>query len=167
MAKTFVGKNQKLYPIEQLEITNVLSNSELLDMFSMNEFDQLYKQYFGYYEPMYKHILIAKIQVYDKSNSVNQFVWNGKTYWFDKDTRMGLMNLVNCSTIEVPIVLGNEIINFNPQVLKTFLEQLELYASKCFIQTKQHLLNVQDLSTTEEILNYDYTTGYPDKIILE
>lgn len=167
MAKTFIGKNQKLYSIEELEITNILSNPELLNMFSMNEFDQLYRQYFGYYEPMYKHILIAKIQAYDKSNFINQFIWNGQTYWFDKNTRMGLMNLVNCSTIEVPLVLGDTIINFDPQVLKTFLEQLELYASKCFVQTKQHLLNVQELKTTEEILNYDYSTGYPDKIILE
>lgn len=166
MARTFIGKNQNLYPIESLEINNVLHNEELLNMFSMNEFDQLYKKYFGHYNQMYKYILLAKIKLYDKSNAVNQFIWNDKTYWFDKNTRASLMNLVNCNTTEIPLVLGDNIVNFDSENLKKFLVELEIYSSKCYIQTKQHLLNVESLKTTEEILDYDYTTGYPDKIIL-
>lgn len=167
MEKVFIGKNQIPYSISELDINKLLNNETLLNMFSMKEFDELYKKYFGNYEPFYVYILSAKIKLYDKSDSINNFILKGKSYWFDKDTRVGLMNLVNCSTIEVPLVLGDTIINFDPQVLKTFLEQLEIYASKCFIRTKQHLLNVQELKTTEEIINYNYTIGYPDKIILE
>lgn len=167
MEKVFIGKNQIPYSISELDINKLLNNETLLNMFSMKEFDELYKKHFGNYEPFYVHILSEKIKLYDKSNSINSFNLKGKSYWLDKNTRMGLMNLANCSNIEVPIVFGDEIIIFEPNELKNFLSQLEIYASRCYIQTKRHLLAIKELKTIEEIFNYDYTTGYPDKINIE
>jgi hypothetical protein len=43
---------------------------------------------------------------------------------------------------------------------------LEVYAGKCFVNTTQHLLAIKELRTVEDVVNYDYTSGYPNKITL-
>jgi hypothetical protein len=42
MAKVFIGKNNKPYSIEELDISKILHNTELLSMYSMTELDELY-----------------------------------------------------------------------------------------------------------------------------
>lgn len=44
------------------------------------------------------------------------------------------------------------------------LDVIELYASACYDNTQRHLANIGALSTVEEILAYDYTLGYPEKL---
>ena len=167
MAKVFIGKNNKPYPIEELDISKILHNTELLSMYSMIELDELYKKYFGNYSYVYPYILEAKIKLYDKSLDVNSFLISGKPFWLDKATRVGLMHLANCSTSDLQLVLGNEVKSFPVEFAKEFLAKLEVYAGQCYLQTQKHLMSVKELTTVEDILNYDYTTGYPEKITLE
>ena len=77
------------------------------------------------------------------------------------------MHLANCSTEDVQLVLGDQILTFSPDFIKEFLAKLEVYAGKCYVQTQKHLIAIDSLKTPEEIINYDYTTGYPEKIVLE
>lgn len=167
MQNVFIGKNQKPYSISELEINNVLNNDELLSLYSMSELDTLYKKYFGNYKAMYPHILIKKIKLYDSSDEVNSFIIGGQKFWLDKATRVGLMHLANCSTDDLQLVLGDKILIFPVEFAKNFLAKLEVYAGQCYLQTQKHLLAVKELKTLEDILNYDYTTGYPEKITLE
>lgn len=44
------------------------------------------------------------------------------------------------------------------------LYAIEVYASKCYDNTQKHLANVEKLETLEEIIEYDYHTGYPEKL---
>ena len=44
------------------------------------------------------------------------------------------------------------------------LDKLEIYALNCFDITSKHKRNVYQISTIEEIENYDYTSGYPEKL---
>lgn len=46
------------------------------------------------------------------------------------------------------------------------LSALELYALDCYNVTAQHKANVEALTTKEEVEEYDYTTGYPEKLNL-
>lgn len=167
MQNMFIGKNQKPYSISELEISNVLNNDELLSLYSMSELDTLYKKYFGNYKAMYPHILTKKIKLYDSSDEVNSFIIDGQKFWLDKATRVGLMHLANCSTDDLQLVLGDKILTFPVEFAKDFLMRLEVYAGQCYLQTQKHLLAVKELKTVEDILNYDYTTGYPEKITLE
>lgn len=167
MAKVFIGKNNKPYPIEELDVSKILHNTELLAMYSMKELDELYKIYYGNYAYVYPYILEAKIKVYDSSEAVNSFLVGGQTFWLDKATRVGLMHLANCSTTDLQLVLGDQVMTFPIEFAKEFLAKLEVYAGQCYLQTQKHLLNAKELRTIEDILNYDYTTGYPEKIILE
>lgn len=112
-------------------------------------------------------ILKAKIQDYDTSDNVNSFVMGGKKLWLDKNTRVGLMHLANCSTSALQLVLDGTVMSFSPDFVKEFLAKLEVYAGQCYLQTQLHLMQVSNLTTIEEMINYDYTTGYPEKITLE
>ena len=37
-------------------------------------------------------------------------------------------------------------------------------ASACYDNTAQHKANVSALTIVEEVMNYDYKTGYPNKL---
>jgi hypothetical protein len=47
------------------------------------------------------------------------------------------------------------------------LSALEVYAIDCYNKTTDHIFNVNNLTTIEEIENYDYRLGYPEKLIFE
>ena len=76
------------------------------------------------------------------------------------------MHLANCSTDTLQLVLGNQILTIPVDMAKQFLAQLEVYAGKCYLQTQKHLLALKDLRTIDDIMNYDFTAGYPEKLSL-
>ena len=112
-----------------------------------------------------KEVLKKQIVNFDTSDNVNAFLMNNQKYWLDKSTRVGLQQLINSSDSEVSLVLGDEVLTLPKDVASKFLAQLEVYAGKCFIQTQKHLIAIKELKTIEDIINYDYTKGYPEKII--
>lgn len=111
-----------------------------------------------------REVLKAKIHNYDSSNEVNSFILKDNKYWLSKDTRVSLQHLINCSKDEVSIVLGNQIVTTSKDKASKFLSQLEVYAGQCYLQTQKHLFAVKELKTVEDLINYDYTKGYPEKI---
>lgn len=147
-------------------LKTLLTRSELLTL-PLDTWKTIFEEKDGicYFGLMYK-VLEAEIKAYDTSSNVNGFFYNGESYWLDKETRVGLQNLVNCSTDSFSLLLGNNIIELELEKAKQFLSELEVYAGKCFINTNKHLLAIKNLKTIEDIINYDYTTGYPDKITL-
>ena len=74
------------------------------------------------------------------------------------------MHLANCSTDNVQLVLGDQVLTIPVDIAKAFLAQLEVYAGQCYLQTQKHLIAIKNLKTKEEIINYEYTTGYTEKI---
>lgn len=109
-----------------------------------------------------KHV----INQYDTSSNVNSFIFKDKQLWLDKNTRLGLQQLVNSSEDKISLVLEDEILEISVNVADKFLKDLEVYAGKCYLNTQKHLINVKSLETLEDIINYDYTSGYPEKIVL-
>jgi hypothetical protein len=55
----------------------------------------------------------------------------------------------------------------SPTKLQEFINKLEVYAYECFIVTSKHIIKADELTKLEDIMNYDYTAGYPEKITLE
>lgn len=113
-----------------------------------------------------QHILLYKINQYDESNEVNSFFYKDNQYWLDKSTRVGLQNLLTCSDGNLQLALGDNIIELSHDKAKDFLNQLELYSAKSYINTHKHINNVKQLHTVEDIINYEYTCGYPEKLTL-
>ena len=48
--------------------------------------------------------------------------------------------------------------------LLEFLGQLKDYAIRCYNKTSDHLLTVNALGTVDEVVAYDYRSGYPENI---
>ena len=117
-----------------------------------------------------KKAKIAEITDYDTSDKVNGFILNGQIVWLDKATRVGLMN---STTIErdlgqetTELWLGEHNLIIKCDLAIQLLQQLEVYALKCFNVTATHKKEVNSLSTIEEINSYDITKDYPEKLVI-
>lgn len=109
-----------------------------------------------------------EIDAYDASDEVNSFFLNGIKVWLNKDTRVGLMNSLtiekNSGKEESTLWFNNICITINCDAAIQMLSALELYALSCYNVTAQHRVAVQNLTTLEEAMDYDYTAGYPEKL---
>lgn len=112
------------------------------------------------------NVLSHKIKLYDSSEEVNQFCINGKNYWFDKSTRQSLYKLCELVEKSVDLILNDDVITVPKDILKDFLDKLELYSYQCYQQTSFHLHQIKKLKNEKDCLEYDYTTGYPKKLVL-
>lgn len=163
-----LGKNNKVYQWSEIASTSILDNENLLKDYSLLEIDNIYKSYkLGNYEFLYKDILLKQIYLYDQSDEVNSFIYKGNKYWLDKQQRSCMKTITESGLEEIEIVIGNSSVIFSSEFVKQFIIALETYAYKCYIVTSKHIENIKSLQTVEDILNYDFTIGYPDKIILE
>lgn len=120
-----------------------------------------------------KEMLLAEIEAYDTSPSVNGFILNGMLIPWSKDDpnspnvekRMGLRQ-----NIADKIALGEENIaiwlkgmSFTMPCAQAevLMRSIENYAYECFNVTASHKQAVSQLTTIEEVIAYDYRTGYP------
>ena len=110
---------------------------------------------------------VLKYQIMKQDSKVNVFSFRGKDYWWDKNTRIGLDRLANSGKDSYKIVFGTDIIEVSKNELQNLLNQLEIYANKCFINTQRHLNAIENLNTPLELIEYNYTLGYPDKVVIE
>lgn len=162
--------------MEQLNI-NIVKNST----YTLDEIFNIYKELFPT-NKQWSEILIARegvlnffslknilkksIVYYDNSKYVNSFYYQDKQYWLSKDVRIGLFRLIDSGAKQITLQLNDNYLIISSDKLKEFLNQLEVYAGKCFSITAEHLQNIKQLSTIEELLKYDYTAKYPNKVIL-
>lgn len=119
-----------------------------------------------------KHHKLLEIERYDAGEAVNQFVVNTVPMWLDKQTRSSLQY-----TIEVEEAAGVEVtklwyeavppISFDIPIskLKQMLAALEQYAKDTYDTTQSHKASVFALETKDEVMNYDYQAGYPEKLV--
>ena len=111
---------------------------------------------------------LRDIKHYDSSSSVNEFYISDMPLWLDKATRAGLKLRFDA---EIAMGKTDTILWYNSYQFPLSLESaiqmlyaLEVYASACYDNTQAHLAVVEKLTTIEEVKNYDYTTGYPEKL---
>ena len=117
-----------------------------------------------------KELKNDEITKYDTSSNVNVFSLNGVDVWLDRDTRVSLMNSTtiakNMGQENTTLWLGTIKITVKCDQAIQLLSALEMYALSCFNKTAEHKNNVEALSTINEIVSYDYTVGYPEKLNL-
>lgn len=113
---------------------------------------------------------LAEISAYDRSSNVNSFYLNGIKVWLDKDTRVGLMNSTqitkNIGRLTTTLWFGITELEINCDKAIQLLSALEMYALDCFNVTAAHTKNVMLMNSIEDIYNYDYKKGYPEKLNL-
>lgn len=108
------------------------------------------------------------IKNYDTSSDVNQFYVQDNPIWLDKATRAGLLLRFQAEQAQEveDTALWYDGMQFPLKVSQAIqmLYAIEMYASACYDNTQRHLAAVKELKTIEEIQNYDYRTGYPEKL---
>lgn len=116
-------------------------------------------------------MVLEQIDKYDTSPSVNGFMLNGLRVWLNKDTRVGLMNSTQIAKgmgkTTTTLWFGGMEIEVNCDKAIGLLSALEMYALECFNVTAAHKKAVAELNTVEEVLEYDYTKGYPEQLRME
>lgn len=157
-----------VYNRNDFHLVKILRNEQLLNDLEMRDLPEVFLNAFGVEcADSYKPILQKKIELYDKSQNVNSFIYKGNFYWLDKQQRSCMKTVAESGLENIEIVFGDHNITLPAEFVKQFILNLEAYAYKCYVNTAKHLQNVQHLHNYKDILNYDYTTGYPEKIILE
>lgn len=115
--------------------------------------------------------VLSAIEAYDASDSVNAFMLNGHNVWLDKATRVGLMNSTTIAKAmgqaTTTLWLGEAKLVVDCDKAIQLLSALEMYALECFNVTAAHKKAVTEMTTLEDVLGYDYTGGYPQKLTME
>jgi hypothetical protein len=118
-----------------------------------------------------KASLLSAIEAYDASDSVNAFMLNGQKVWLDKATRVGLMNSTTIAKAmgqaTTTLWMGDAKLVVDCDKAIQLLSALEMYALECFNITAAHKKAVTEMTTLEDVLGYDYTGGYPQKLTME
>lgn len=145
--------------IEEIDLIEDIHYNVRVDFGMADELSPLQKE---------KNAVIKKISQYDVSADINSFYLNGIQVWLDKGTRVGLMNSLSAEKeagkTESTLWFNNIKIEINVDAAMQMLRSLELYALDCYNKTAEHKVAVENLSNTEEVRNYDYTVGYPNKL---
>lgn len=118
-----------------------------------------------------KKAKVNLITDYDVSNAVNEFTYNGQSMWIEFDLRKNIthdIKVLKAKNIdEFTFWFNGTPMTFPIGILESLLVEIEIYALKCFNVTAQHKADVEALKTVEEVLNYDFTVGYPSKLNFE
>ena len=112
-----------------------------------------------------KKELLSLQKEYDNSSEVNSFYIDEKRIWFDKATRVGIVNAINLQkelgNNTYTIWFDNVSIELDINRALNILAMIENYASTCYNITQIHISEIKKLSSIEECLNYDITANYP------
>lgn len=112
--------------------------------------------------------MVETILAYDSSDAVNGFYVNDQFMWLDKVTRVGLMLRIDTELenglTETTLWFNGVPFHLELDRARKMLGHIELYASKCYDNTQIHIANVKAIEDVETLKNYDYRTGYPEKL---
>lgn len=116
-----------------------------------------------------KKAKIEEISNYDKSDNVNLFSINDESMWLDFDERTRIRTSLEAyksmgATNMSKWFNGIEY-TFTIQQWEQMLNALEVYAAEALNVTESHKAAIDNMSTIEQINEYDFTQNYPQKLI--
>lgn len=109
-----------------------------------------------------KGIRVAQAGQYDASAEIRTFYVNGVAAWISPNKRNNLKSA--CESFKKDGVTSVPFMGLTIPI-DTALEmisQIESYAGATTIITDNHIAAIAALTTVEEVLAYDFTTGYPE-----
>ena len=116
-----------------------------------------------------RRYVLYKIAEYDTSDAVNGFTLGEVETWLNRDDRVCLMHSLEVSQLKGETtyglcVEGVGVVTLPILTIKSMLDDIEFYAIQCYKRTFEHKEAVNALTTCTELVNYDYTQGYPAKL---
>ena len=112
---------------------------------------------------------IAQIEAYDASPSVEQFTVNDIPMWLGHELRQQIRTSAIAyrasGYTQMTKVFGGAEFTFDIDVWIQMLNALEVYAAEALNTTERHKNNVNLMDNIQDVINYDYTEGYPTKLV--
>ena len=163
-----------VYNININEFDHLPSINDVLSVcgeLSVSELGEICEYYDEDNVSVAKSIMLARVTAYDQSEAVNSFRIGNMTYWLDKATRAGLLLRLQAEQAvgktTTTLWAGTIPITLPMTVAMQFLYALENYASECYDRTAQSIAEIGAMDNVEDILAYDYESGYPERLVLE
>ena len=115
-----------------------------------------------------KAMKIAEIDEHDKSWVVNSFEFGDTIMWIDRDTRVSLSRSLDICEKKGDenynlCVEGVGVVTLPIITIKEMLNEIEVYAIKCYEVTFNHKRAVEALKSCDEVAKYDYKANYPER----
>ena len=134
---------------------------EMIDLSGLKEEDAV-----KFLKNMISRLIIKR----DSSSEINEFYISGIPVWLDKETRVGLAlrfaSEKGAGLVNTTLWMNGMQFPFELTVAEQILGGIEIYASQCYDNTQRHLAEIQKLNTVKDLVNYDFTEGYPEKLRL-
>lgn len=112
-----------------------------------------------------------EIDAYDTSSAVNGLFLNGKLTWVELEQRKSLMNSTqaakNLGRDTTTFWFSDQEMTLSCDKTIQLLSVLEMYALDCANVTAAHKKDVEELTSVDDVLAYDVTRGYPDRLVLK
>ena len=120
-----------------------------------------------------KMLKIDEVTAYDSSDAVNSFdiVMGGQTIttWITPDKRadyaLSIESAKKLQMTEVTPVFNGVPVTISIELADLALAQIQIYANRCYNVTEQHKAAINALTSVSAVEAYDYTAGYPSKLI--
>ena len=119
---------------------------------------------------MLKESKLGEIEAYNKSTAVDSFLLNGESHWLDFNLRdrvfQGNERLKLMGRTDTTLWLDGICIELPIEQAQMLIANIEAYAKDCYNVTERHKAEVKALKTYDDVMAYDITADYPDKIEL-
>ena len=112
---------------------------------------------------------IAQIENYDASSNVEEFTINGIPMWLGHELRQQIRTSADAYTAmgyeNMAKVFNGQEFTFPITTWRQMLNALEVYAAEALNTTERHKNAVNAMDNIQDVIDYDYTTGYPLKLV--
>lgn len=115
-----------------------------------------------------KSEMIQRIKLYDLSDEVNSFYYNGEKTWFTNEARVSFRNSISSaetlgeSFVKVPV--NGVMETFSIQDAKEMLSKISRYADDAYLVTQNHIAWVNSMTNIDSVNNFKYKNDYPKKV---
>lgn len=111
---------------------------------------------------------ILQIDNYDASSNVECFFIDNVPMWLGHELRQQIKTSVEAylamGQTEVTKIFNGMEFTFGCDTWLQMLAALEIYAAEALNVTERHKIAVERITNVQDVLNYDYTANYPDKL---
>ena len=111
---------------------------------------------------------IAQIENYDSSENVEQFIINGTPMWLGHELRQQIRTSADAYSAmgyeNMTKVFNGVEFTFPIAVWIQMLNALEIYAAEALNTTERHKAAINAMTNVQDVIDYDYTQGYPAKL---